>query len=44
VGRQRDMHVVSLPDKGELERYLRQQTPIHLYELGDLDDFFWQHT
>jgi len=38
------MHVVSLHDKGEIERYLRQQTLIHLYELGDLDDFFWQHT
>ncbi len=38
------MHVVSLHDKSEIERYLRQNTLIHLYELGDLDDFFWQYT
>ena len=38
------MHVVSLHDKNEIERYLRQNTLIHLYELGDLDDFFWQYT
>jgi ribosomal protein S18 acetylase RimI-like enzyme len=38
------MHVISLHDKGEIERYLRQNTLIHLYELGDLDDFFWQNT
>ncbi len=38
------MPVVSLHDRGEIERYLRQQTLIHLYELGDLDDFFWQYT
>jgi GNAT superfamily N-acetyltransferase len=38
------MHVVSLHDKSEIEQYLRQNALIHLYELGDLDDFFWQHT
>ncbi len=38
------MHVVSLHDKSEIERYLRQNTLIHLYELGDLDEFFWQYT
>jgi GNAT superfamily N-acetyltransferase len=38
------MHVVSLHDTGEIERYLRKNALIHLYELGDLDDFFWQHT
>jgi GNAT superfamily N-acetyltransferase len=38
------MDVISLHDKGEIERYLRWHTLIHLYELGDLDDFFWQHT
>ena len=38
------MSVVSLHDTGEIERYLRQHTLIHLYELGDLDDFFWQYT
>jgi GNAT superfamily N-acetyltransferase len=38
------MPVVSLHDKDEIERYLRQNALIHLYELGDLDDFFWQYT
>lgn len=38
------MPIVSLHDRGEIERYLRQNALIHLYELGDLDDFFWQHT
>src|ERR1700737_1252022 len=38
------MHVVSLHDKSEIEQYLRQNALIHLYELGDLDDFFWQNT
>jgi ribosomal protein S18 acetylase RimI-like enzyme len=38
------MHVLSLHDAGEIEHYLRQNALIHLYELGDLDNFFWQHT
>lgn len=38
------MQIVSLHDTGEIERFLRQNALIHLYELGDLDDFFWQHT
>jgi len=38
------MHIVSLHDKSTIERYLRQNALIHLYELGDLDDFFWQNT
>src|SRR5690348_341675 len=38
------MPVVSLHDRDEIERYLRQNPLIHLYELGDLDDFFWQYT
>jgi RimJ/RimL family protein N-acetyltransferase len=38
------MKVISLHDKARIERFLRQETDIHLYELGDLDDFFWEHT
>jgi RimJ/RimL family protein N-acetyltransferase len=38
------MDIVSLHNKSEIEQYLRQNTLIHLYELGDLDDFFWQYT
>jgi len=36
--------VVSLHDRGSLERRLRRAAELHLYELGDLDDFFFQHT
>lgn len=38
------MPVVSLHDKDIIEQFLRRNTPIHLYELGDLDDFFWPYT
>lgn len=38
------MKAVSLHDKSTIEQYLRRNTLIHLYELGDLDDFFWQYT
>ena len=34
----------SIHEKNLIERYLRQNPFLHLYELGDLDDFFWQHT
>ena len=33
-----------LRDKHLIESALRRNTPLHLYELGDLDDFFWDHT
>jgi len=35
---------VCLHDRGEIERYLRRNTFLHIYALGDLDDFFWQYT
>jgi GNAT superfamily N-acetyltransferase len=35
---------VCLHAKEEIELFLRQNTFLHLYELGDLDDFFWQYT
>lgn len=35
---------VCLHDKNEIETLLRQNTFLHLYSIGDLDDFFWQHT
>jgi ribosomal protein S18 acetylase RimI-like enzyme len=35
---------VCLHDRDEIERYLRQNTFLHIYSLGDLDDFFWQYT
>lgn len=38
------MRTVCLHDKNEIEALLRQNTFLHLYSIGDLDDFFWQHT
>lgn len=38
------MKAICLHDKGTLEQFLRRNTWLHLYELGDLDDFFWQYT
>src|SRR5438270_774010 len=36
--------VVCLHAKGEVERFCRTNPYLHLYALGDLDDFFWPHT
>ncbi len=38
------MSTVCLHEKTELEEFLRRNTYLHLYELGDLDDFFWPYT
>jgi ribosomal protein S18 acetylase RimI-like enzyme len=38
------MKPVCIHSKDEIETFLRQHTELHLYEIGDLDDFFWQHT
>lgn len=38
------MKLISLHDKDEIERRLRRNTFLHLYSIGDLDDFFWQYT
>ncbi len=31
-------------NKNEIEAYLRKNVPLHIYSIGDLDDFFWQDT
>lgn len=36
--------IVSLHDRAQIGAFLRQDAPLHLYALGDLDDFFWPHT
>jgi len=36
--------VISLSDRARLRAYFRRAPELHLYELGDLDDFFWPHT
>jgi ribosomal protein S18 acetylase RimI-like enzyme len=38
------MQAVILDDKEEIESFLRRNVPLHIYELGDLDDFYWPHT
>jgi len=38
------MHLETLSDRARIERHLRRDAALHLYELGDLDDFFWPHT
>jgi GNAT superfamily N-acetyltransferase len=38
------MNVISLHDRGEIERHLRRNPNLHFYSLGDLDDLFWPQT
>ena len=33
-----------LHDRSQIERFLRRDPHLHLYSLGDLDDFFWPYT
>jgi GNAT superfamily N-acetyltransferase len=35
---------ICLHNKDEIEHTLRRDTYLHLYEIGDLDDYFWPHT
>ena len=36
--------VVCLHAKGDVEGFCRNNPALHVYALGDLDDFFWPHT
>lgn len=38
------MKALCLHSKEEIEQFLRRNTFLHLYAIGDLDDFFWQYT
>ena len=38
------MKVECLRDKNEIEAFLRKNVYLHIYSIGDLDDFFWQNT
>lgn len=38
------MQPAFLHDKTQIEQYLRRNPYLHLYALGDLDDFFWPYT
>ena len=36
--------IIEIMDRGLIERFLRRDVELHIYELGDLDPFFWPHT
>jgi ribosomal protein S18 acetylase RimI-like enzyme len=38
------MQALCLHSRDEIETFLRQNPALHIYELGDLDDFFWPYT
>lgn len=38
------MKTICIHDRDSIEAFLRHNTFLHLYSLGDLDDFFWHHT
>lgn len=38
------MQLISLHDRGAIEAFLRRDVYLNLYEIGDLDDFFWPYT
>ncbi len=38
------MTIRTITDRDEIARFLRRDAGLHLYELGDLDDFFWPRT
>jgi ribosomal protein S18 acetylase RimI-like enzyme len=38
------VRVLCLHSKAQIERLLRRNTYLHLYAIGDLDDFFWPYT
>lgn len=38
------MKTICIHDRDSIEAFLRHNTFLHLYSLGDLDDFFWHYT
>lgn len=38
------MSIQLIKDKELLEKFLRRNTALNIYQLGDLDDFYWPHT
>lgn len=38
------MRPICLHDKTTIESFLRKNTEMHIYSIGDLDDFFWPYT
>jgi ribosomal protein S18 acetylase RimI-like enzyme len=38
------MKVIRLQEKDRINNYLQKNKPLHIYSIGDLDDFFWDNT
>ena len=38
------MKAISLHDKAEIASFLRENVFLHIYSIGDLDEFFWRYT
>src|SRR5512143_4034228 len=38
------MNVRRLDDRAQIEAFLRLSPEMHVYSIGDLDDFFWPYT
>ncbi|MHC4433681.1 MAG: GNAT family N-acetyltransferase [Planctomycetota bacterium] len=38
------METCSVHDKAQIEEFLRENVYLHIYSIGDLDDFFWHNT
>jgi predicted GNAT family acetyltransferase len=38
------MDYIYLHDKNEIERFFRKNVYLHIYSIGDLDEFFWPYT
>ena len=38
------MRPICLHDKTSIESFLRKDAELHIYSIGDLDDFFWSYT
>lgn len=38
------MNYLCLHDKTDIENFLRKNVSLHIYSIGDLDDFFWPYT
>ncbi len=38
------MELISLNDKKTIELFFRKNTELHIYSIGDLDEFFWKYT
>lgn len=38
------LRIITIHNKKAIERFLRRNVYLHIYSIGDLDDFFWPYT